>query len=456
MNLPGGVVPGLFVSPRGGGGGGGAAPTSRTPVTFTALFVDPSNVSGVASDSNNGLTALTPIKTIAKLNSVFFLADVPAAGATVTVMSDATGADVPLDLSLTSLHGSLTFQGTPQVQLAGHTFSSVTAINPATQQREVIQGSAALNFTAFVGMLVQDLTGGNAGVSSWIAGVQESATAPNMSRPITTAFLAGVFTNGDSFQIQRGSNLTLIGSPPLVTNGAGVTFQDFTFSTTSIGMQMMGNTVFTSFNRCKFLGIFIPGGVYQHCWLDAGIQCPLFLTVLAGVYQSTFSDQSLGLTLGGDVYVGGFGVVASPPQHSYVGITGGIPGSGAQFQDTTNPNGAWVVATADPVGGPGIPAIVQGLAWGNGNTGPGISIAPGGMLTVPAGAGLRPTVTGTGGDFAFIAQNGGALLHVARPWNEVGGVYAAPAATTWANFANVASLNFNATNVATGASILGV
>jgi hypothetical protein len=108
--------------------------------------------------------------------------------------------------------------------------------------------------------------------------------------------------------------------------------------------------------------------------------------------------------------------------------------------------------------------ISSSLLWGSGNTGAGIAVAPGGALIVPAAVGKIPTVTGAGGDFVFIGQNGGANVSVARAWNDAVGAYteaggAATRATTWAHFAatiGAGGFGFQAHNPATAASLIGV
>jgi len=438
----------------------------RTPWTITAFFVDPSNVSGHASDSNDGLTATTPILTTAEFNKRIFLHDVQV-DCIVTYMSDDIG-QVQLDLSTVSIGlgtlGSLTFQGTPQVLHTGGTINAGTiAINPSAPgggQRQVLHTSDISDFTPYVIPLlggtashpcyVQDSVTGD---SAWIVSAAVSAS-PSMSRPVhiidSETISAGTISIGHGYTIQRGSTLSLalIYTPVLGADVQGVTFQDFAFD--GFSSVFLSNIC----TRCSFSNFpFFGSTDLNHCFLGLGIinLSGADIPINAGVLVTTADDFSQGLvSLSGDVYVTGDPFFISQGSYSNVTTFAGI-GAGIQFQDIQDAKGALLISA-------GIFAT-DTLLWGNGNMGPGITMFPGGILTVTVGD--VPSVTGSQ-DFAFYDSTG--QIYVARAWNETVGAYTEAGgvptrATTWANFiAPIGSggFDYQAHDVSTEASIVGI
>jgi|SRR5215469_1457146 len=451
---------------------------------FPTFFVDPSNSSGLANDLNGGLTSTTPILTTAELNKRM-------AGRAVTVDSIVTymsddNSTTQLDFSTMTITrtGSLTFQGTPQILHTGGTFNVGTnTINPATQQRQTVHTTDLATFNPFVftGLggasadpcLIVDKTNPNLNNSAWI--VSGTSTA-NCSRPVSSALTSGGFTVGDSYVIQRGSRLFPAPAPPNLPVGIGdfggvpsnstLQFIDFNFNANFLGGYG------ASYIRCAFLNtLVIAQCSLVHCFITTDIESLGFLFMTAGVYVTTGQSVMSGqLTMNGDVYVTGFQLIISSFMLSNVLINdqGSVGGSGIQVQDMTASTAAVLIDMSANLGAGLVSNPVQDpapvLIWGNGNAGVGIQINPGATLTIAAGSGVRPTVTGAGGDFGFTAQNGGALIQVARAWNDATGAYteaggAATRATTWANFATAiggGGLAFQAHNPATGASVVGV
>jgi hypothetical protein len=432
----------------------------RTPWTITAFFVDPSNVSGHASDSNDGLTATTPILTTAEFNKRIFLHDVQV-DCIVTYMSDDIG-QVQLDLSTVSIGlgtlGSLTFQGTPQVLHTGGTINAGTiAINPSAPgggQRQVLHTSDISDFTPYVSVAlggpaanpcyVEDTVTGD---SAWIVTATTPAS-PSMGRPATPGNTAGALTIGNGYAIQRGSILGVAQADVLLGASAiPPTFNDFAFGTNSVV------TIGSTCNRCSFLNAILYGKILENCYISNGIENEYgSIFIDGGVLVTTNSDFCLSETeFQSDLYITslalGVGIIISPVDYAGVFIGPGY-GAGIQVQDCVG-NGIEVTGTALL----GSPYFNGALVWGNGNGGVGIGIDPNGSVLVWNSAPNIPTITGTVGDFAF--NQSGSLILTGRPFNETTGVYGPSAATTWANFADVAVFNFQAHYPTTNASIIG-
>jgi hypothetical protein len=419
---------------------------------------------------------------------------------TITYMSD-DAAGASLDFSTIDFNGfNLIFQGTLVVLHTGGTFNAGTvAINPFAAgggQRQLVHVSDLATFAPFVFNFgsggtaphptkIVDTTGGNAGTDAWI--VSGTATA-SVTRPISPAnFIseslsgpAGVFTIGDSYQIVRGSLLTMATATGYVnTNNSGTggqpIFNDFAFTASSGGNTIAGAV----YQRCSFENSISMSGAFLDCYCPFGAlmlsSTPAALIVLqAGLFVSTDTDGWAGqFILFNDVYFTGLGLVVGQ-QIGYANVTVGqatIIGAGTlQLHDNTflptGPQGALTFLVTTNLGAPIALIGSEGpaLIWGNGNTGLGIAVGPGAGGGVSASVGAIPTVTGTLGDFGFIGQNGGAVVTVARAWNEAVGAYTeaggvATRTTTWAHFAaaiGAGGFGFQAHNPATEASLVGV
>lgn len=453
------------------GATGATGPSAAQPLGLTALFIDPSNSSGHASDSNSGASSSAPILTTAHLNTLLAFRALTA-NTTVTYMSDDSGS-VALDYGTLSL-GSFAFNinGTPQVVHTGGTINAGTiAINPTASgggQRQVVHTSDLSTFAPYVWtgnggsgahpFLLVDLTGGNSGTAAWIVSAATPAS-PSMSRPITSAQQPGAFTIGDSYQIQRGSVLNIANCRPYANADGSVNVQNFAFGATHIG------SCGANYFQCSWEAQVTAGGLTTNCYIGIGAAefTPMgYLAVSSGVYISTEDDFVSSLFgIGGDAYVTGYGLIISGAAYADVFVFVGYPGIGAgiQLQDTTSTFGALNVQ--------GTLATVffssdvdDSTFWGNGNAGAGVILNPGAQLVVSDE--VPPSVTGTGGDFAF--QTTAGPVKVARAWNDATGAYTEAGgpptrATTWANFAAAigsGGFAFQAHDVASSANIVAV
>ena len=143
-------IPGLPGGPPGPQGPQGIpGPSARNPWnTITDIYVDPQNVTGLASDLNNGQSVTTPYITVEKINTVLFMADI-SVSLTIHFLSSANGppTDEQLDLSTISTQagGSITFDGSLAINYLANithsgTLTGFTAMNPARN------ASVAINY----------------------------------------------------------------------------------------------------------------------------------------------------------------------------------------------------------------------------------------------------------------------------------------------------------------------
>jgi hypothetical protein len=464
---PGPLVLGeSIIFAEGGGGGGGGA---RLPLAFTNLFWDPANTTGFASDSNTGANPTNvppgsgPVLTVGHINNLTFLTFMTA-NTTIHQMSDAPDVDLLLD-TLAYNDFLLTILGS-FVQSATATVISVTNVNELGNQREVIELNidptpfvlTQLGGTSGTTLYKMVVSGGaNLGTSCRIVSVAGTNTA-NCTSPVTTSQTRGLISPGDTVTIGRGVTLSL---------GADIA--------TNL-LQVIGCTITAtganSADSYQFLDCDLPNGFqanasFVNCGV-VGLFCYL-ASFQFGLYVSQYDpgfgayDESQFLDLASGVYVTGYGLLIDPNYgHSCVSFGDFDGGVGAGFFDCTSPIAALIANVHVSAAGQG-PRGLQSLIWGSGNAGVGIAVGPGASVTVPAGS-EAPIIEGTAGAFGFIGQNGGALVTVARAWNDATGAYTeaggvATRTTTWAHLAaSIAAggFNFNAHNPATGASVVGV
>lgn len=373
------------------------------------------------------------------------------------------------------------------VQGSGYTLETTTgAGNPTTptlacgfeDKTATSAGSQAANFTVTAGDWVIHA------LSFKVAGAAPTPLA-STTKPVSLANFgsgslsgpSGALTIGDSYRIQRGGILTLSIATGFLNNpgltGGFVTFNDFAFSGISFGNTLSA----TTFQRCSFENNILTASVCLDCFVGAGAlilgyTAASTLVVQAGLLVTTGTDSWSGfMLLANDVYITGLGLVLDQ-QTGYANVALGVStivgAGGIQLHDNTflptGPQGALTFLLTSNIGNPLglLGEEAPALIWGNGNSGVGVAIGPG--ATGGVSASIVPTVTGTLGDFGFIGQNGGAVVAVARAWNEPVGAYTeaggvATRTTTWAHFAGAVGaggFGFAAVNPATNAALVGV
>lgn len=411
-----------------------------------ALFVDPGDNSGHASDTNSGTTAARPFRTTQKLNDTLFQS-VLTANTTITYLSDDNDT-VGIDLSSIDCVGfNLDVIAATIVVHTGGTLSVGTvAIDPTTAgggQRQTAAASDLTDFSPFVfsalgGPATNPVRIINTGTndSAWIA---SGTSIASISQPVSAdALSAGTMAIGASYELVRGSLVALAAAPAPVSSGGVVTLQGFTFTAASAGpFSQVGATPAGNervvFKHCAFLGPMMLSGLYRNCFFASGGQGDFLATLSTGLFITV--DEMTGVINFQDaVYVTGpSGMIFGGTFINSAFVSpGSISNSGIQLQDSS--------ALAALIIGPGSEVTLTGLIWGNGNANFGILIAAGSSFTVPQGH--MPSATGASGDFGFL-DNGGTHA-TARAWDDTASAYTAPRNCTWANLsATIAAGGFD-------------
>jgi hypothetical protein len=151
------------------------------------------------SDSNDGTSAATPLKTGAELQRR--VGTYAKWDHSVTIHVLANGINDPLILrgKLTTTNIHVDVIGTPTV-LASDTLTSYLALNHATPRATEIVGTTIADFTPYVGQRVRITSGANEGWTSWIAkanpngvGVATARVSPGVALNTTSSSL--IFSN---------------------------------------------------------------------------------------------------------------------------------------------------------------------------------------------------------------------------------------------------------------------
>ena len=424
----------------------------RTPWPAAPFFVDPSNDSGNARDSNPGTSRAAPILSIAEFNRRTFLHDFQTLGTVVTFMSDdPTGTFIDPSTWAAST-GSVTFQGTPTITRSG-AFSTVTPIDPTGPgggtRQSVTDG--AFSFGPLQNQIIKVIGGGNDGTTAWI---MSGTTSPSLTQPMQSSGLGvGAFSPGDSYEVQQGTLLQVGSFSTGPFNPTSFTFADISFGPTMTGFHA------ATYQRCSFQNSLSADGTFGSCLLESGfamVNGGVVSFLGGGAILTEFDVAVCSIAFGFHPYMTGASLIASPAVYSSLFVTQGI-----QFQDIPSPAGALVVTCPGCIDTttPSPPAKI----WGNGNTGPGVRVSPGATLNVSTRAGLLPSVTGAGGDYVFTGPGGAGTLTKARAYDNASGNFTetgGPATrdTTWANFVATiggGGFDFHAQTPETGAAIVG-
>lgn len=188
-------------------------------------YIDPSNASALASDTNDGTTAATPVKTFNEIYSRWGgLSAVLFQDTTINVMSDQPDFTDPIVLDKITVApalgaGLLTLKGA-LIQVGSGSFAAVTAKNRATGQRWTVTDPGA-NWTTHLYALVHDTTADcwffvdqDIGVGQGRATQPMRAGSPSV---ITPAF--GVPAALDAYIAYRFPRVFLASFGPTCTSG---------------------------------------------------------------------------------------------------------------------------------------------------------------------------------------------------------------------------------------------
>jgi hypothetical protein len=407
----------------------------RPVLPWTSISIDPQNESTGATDQTPNPTALAPIATVAELNRRLLGVDVTSPTA-IDFLSDVNPNDAALDLSGVRVlgAGSLTINGTPQVTHAGGSFTATTAIDVAINQSQTVTDSALGTFVPFRAQLVHDTTQGS---YAWVS--RAGTTTVNTSNPVTSAAAQSSFDTGDAYQIQRGSKLALMSLPVIAPNTLAaetVTFNDFLLQVTPnapVSSVVADNGGSATFNRCAFSSTFtgLPAFAFtfNNCAFLSGLRTgAAIVQIFAGYWFSTATDLIQNLQIGTSAYVEGFGIACGVNPNFFGCAQIQVLNTGMQFQNTTG-----TAAIQLNVGG--VLSAELGNLWGQGNA-LGMLIGVGVTQSVSSQGGVAPTVTGTGGDFAFAVPNGAGVPAGSQAYQigiAGGAVTATETSCSWAN-----------------------
>lgn len=425
----------------------------RIPIQGPDIYIDPSNTSGHASDTNDGLSAGSPILTTDHLSLTFLF--FRFGDATIHYLSDDTSGVSP---NWETYLGNLIFVGTPQVLHTGGTLDAGTVtINPiaaAGGQRQEIHTSDLVTFAPYLfdttsAKYVTDIV---TGARSWIVSASSPATASASQPTITQGAAEGVLTIGNGYTISRGSILAINTGNSFFPFAE---FQDFALS--ECDAEFIGLTQCSISDRESFS---VTSAFCQDCFINTIVGVVSFN---AGVWVIGNFDFSPEVTILNDTYVTGLQLILSEGNIQSIQIIGRgnfIPGSygyGAQFQDMTH---AQAVAIYEPTNFSTFATLggADALLWGNGNAGIGMLFAANAYAskTVP------PTVQGATGQFGFLDASG--VVQVARAWVEATASWTDAGgpptrATTWANWATAiggGGFGFAAQDVSANIALVGI
>jgi hypothetical protein len=430
----------------------------------TAWYIDEQNVTGRASDSNDGATIDTPLLTDAERQrrwgisprlvqlryDLYYLSD----ASSVVLLGRQEGH------ATMWIHGSATpYQG--RTILASGTMTSRVIANEATNTRPSITGGpASANIasdvspnkrlrltsgvnTGAIAWAQRDEGGGVASVSQWInPAAWNPATfgvPPSVNPAGNETYVVEQLTKIDSLSIDITSSSPT--APPYVfltveglyvpnigtTEGVGIVFlgcAGVTPISESQQMFLLGEAVLMGCQAIASL-VLAQMSLYAcsswHTWLPYSEGSIYF-------YQRTISE---GAPLYNDVFAGGMtGIYNAAVFHS---PTYGV-------RSTTG-----VIYLAGPF-------------WGSNNAGPGLDSRARVMIISAEGGSVAALTIAGSSDFTVGGKT------VARTWNDATGAYTeaggvATRATTWANLAaTIGAGGFagNAIDVATGSAIVSI
>ena len=434
--------------------GANSAQSSNFYLTQTTWNIDPANSSGLASDTNDGLTATTPLLTYAE-----FTRRIPDWGGlnhavAINIMSDGVASDAWMICGDMGPSGQLLFAGTRTVAKSG-TLSAVTNLNRASNVQVQLTDSVGASWAAYVqgGYYVRITSGANAGIQAPIlkdlgAGVVRVGTfiqaslADNIDPGIAN-FDHYTLAGTETYQVVRGSKVPLFIGDADHTNlsiAPSVRFTDCMFlnnNTTSptARVQIDGsawwlfvNCVFSygrfagtsySFMGCTFGATPLASNgasvYFRHCdWVyvygGALVSVGTISQMLANECGQIFLDYDFaaqGNTIvysqSGTIINVGWSSVWDNARNGYLWV---------------EPNGV-------------LKFYFAGIFYGNGNTGTLVLVEPWGQAQYATQSGAYTfAATGTGGSYHDFSLNGLTSVSVIRSDT---GAFAGPIVCSFTN-----------------------
>jgi len=450
-----------------------------------AWYVDTANASGTASDTNDGHTSTTALRTHAELLRRW--GPNPRFGSYVNLyeLSDMVGTD-PMRFALATddnfwlswyLAPNITMgSGSTSVQTG--TFSSVTNLNAATNTPTQATDSLGRSWTTLLGKRVRDTT---SGAVAWPVKDLGSG-AVRLTSPTTwfddfTDFPTNTtFGTVHTYQVETlrkayVSEITLTSGTANSSSNGKLWIQDADFQNTSaIVVNSMGPSV--TFRGCHFSSVVEVANTglgftnFSNSYVESvfAVAGGAGTLVLAGGIKGLSTQPALqttgvgAVTLDADALIQGGAGLTIPMGSAVLGRVG-IFDSVVRAQKG-NPRGSAVVvggqnSTFSAPGGGHVRvanySYGAGAVYGSGNAGYGFDVFPAHTVDVQSTAAL--TVTGSSGDFIL-----GEDSTAATPFDKGASPpqYKAAVTGSWANFAAaLGSGGFagNASNPTRGAGI---
>lgn len=294
-------------------------------------FVDPQNVSGHASDANDGLTALTPLKTYAEIVTRWgTFSPILVQTTTITFLSSHTDDSDPV-IASPILSGtapffsgvSLVFVGGTTRTLLG-TIAAVVAQNRATGQ--LWQANIGTPVAPFVGQLFHDITTGAFAYIRRDAG----ADLAELQQPMSQSTVVGVVPTeltvgmGDSFEILEQlrvnfvrlscTNEILTYSGPDSVNGVVVTnlvamdpsgFSSENYLVVGTSVHFLDSTIERVLEQFE-KNSFAYNRWMQSVWCKGGVSLETLNYFLGGEINSIAVLDGVYNHLDGDIILSGF------------------------------------------------------------------------------------------------------------------------------------------------------
>ena len=414
----------------------------------TDIYIDPQNVTGTASDNNNGLTVATALLTVAKLNTLIANTTVNYTNfytLTFHFLSTANTSDSYLDLSRTyfqngstvAFDGSLAFNYSANYTFSSH-LTSVTAMSPSSNQPQQLHDTSG-SFSSQVGLQVVDTnTGPNANNSCWVV-IGTSATAATCSPVVTSGGSIGAMSTSDTYVVWQPPSITIAAMPSTLDSSINLT--SLTVSGILDGMNAYNfqNCVlqFTTFTQSPYVSL-------TNCYAPESIGATQ-LTVFAGFIDSSTQAQT--------VYLSGGTYCSGSPDGGEVFLIDPIQQGVQNVVVTDSEYGAYFAKGVQVNKNGQLNAFFEGvgLLWGNAGTGAVGVLIQGGLVTLSSST--MPKITGSVGDFAFVSTHHLGQLTTYWSWQNSSGSYSGPnSPCSWSDVYNNEQ-NWNAADPASGGLI---
>jgi hypothetical protein len=343
------------------------SPSELAAQSQPAWFVDPSNVSGKASNQNDGLTALTPLLTFNEITRRWGTSTPTLAqDTTINMMSDQPDFTDPVNVRPILLQSSLFIKGT-LISVISDTIGVFTPRNMAEGIGTVdsLTGTAITDFAPYDQLMIQTATG-----TFWI--FSETGASANVTAPMATGLSATppafvTPADGEAFTIFRPSKIFIESAAMSISSTLNSNFNN---------AVVLQNLWATSYNDPFLLGLtnlLTEKTIIEQCRIDTEIESE-------GVFSAPINNSNLvgGINASGNFLYGGAvgGPTANPIAiNGQAGALGlGLDGNVICTNIVVVPVGATLTIGFASLRAPfflsfGILDVLGGQAWLTGNAG---------------------------------------------------------------------------------------